>query len=401
MSDQKHSPIGASSAYRWMACPGSVRLSQGMPNDSSLYAREGTAAHQVAEECLRTGDSPESLLDRIITVEGSEITVDDEMLEAVNVYLNAIQSDRQVNDEMTVEQQFDLSHFFPELYGTNDCSLYRPSTGELIVYDLKYGRGVPVEVERNPQLLYYGLGAATAVPGRKLTAVELVVVQPRCPHAGGPVRRWRLDAVDLLEWSVDLVTAAEMTTRDDAPFQAGDHCKFCPATAICSALREHVLATAQAEFSEDGEPTVPKPEMLSEETMGRALHEASTIENWIRSVREFAHCEAESGRIPSGFKLVAKRAQRKWRDPNEAEQLLKKLRLTKADSHQGKLRSPAQIEKILKKQKATPERMDQFRSQVVKTSTGSTLVEASDKRPALRPQAQEEFTPAGDVASPA
>ncbi len=391
MSEQKHSPIGASSAHRWMACPGSVRLSKGLPNKSSPYAREGIAAHQVAEECLLKGTPPETFLERTIKVEGSENRVDEEMVEAVEIYRNAVNADHQAGDEVAVEQRFDLSRFFPELFGTNDCSIYRPSTGELFVYDLKYGRGVPVTVEHNPQLLYYGLGAAIAKPGRSLTAVELVVVQPRCPHPDGPVRRWRIDAVDLLEWAAELVTAAEATARTDALFHAGSHCKFCPAAAICPSLREHVQSTTRAEFNVDDSGSVSDPETLSGEELAQVLKEASVIEDWLRRVREFAHGEAESGRVPPGFKLVAKRANRKWRDVTEAERVLKNMRLTRAESHEVKFKTPAKIETVLKSKKVPATKMDRFKDLVIKESSGSTLVDESDPRPPLRPHAQEEF----------
>src|SRR3546814_4893751 len=99
---------------------------------------------------------------------------------------------------------------------TGDAVLYRPSTGELRVYDLKYGRGVPVEVERNSQELYYGLGATMAEPGRLVNTVELVIVQPRAPHRDGPVRRWETTGMELLDWAVELVDAAKRTARPDA-----------------------------------------------------------------------------------------------------------------------------------------------------------------------------------------
>lgn len=391
ISKQKHSPIGASSAYRWIACPGSVRLSKNLPNKSSFYAREGIAAHKVAEECLLTGALPETFQGRIVQVEDSQVTVNEEMVDVVGIYRDTINDDRQDGDEVAVEQRFDLSSFFPELFGTNDCSLYRSATGELFVYDLKYGRGIPVNVKRNPQLLYYGLGAAIVKPERSLTSLELVVIQPRCPHHDGPVRRYRIDAVDLLEWSVELVAAAEATTKVDAPLNLGTHCEFCPAAAICPSLWKHVQVTAKAEFDSNGEVTVPNPESISGEDLANILRESTIIDAWLRRVKEFAHHEAEAGRVPPGFKLVAKRANRKWRDETEAERALKSMRLVKAETHVIKFKTPTQIEKILKAKKAPDTRMKRFNTLIVKESSGSTLVDGSDSRPPLRPHAQEEF----------
>lgn len=392
MSGSAHSPIGASSAYRWMACPGSVRLSKGMPNQSSLYAREGLAAHKLAETCLTKGTPPETFLDQAIQVEKIDVTVDEEMVEAVRTYLNAINGDHRAGDEVAVEARFDLSHFYPNLFGTNDCSLYRPSTGALFIYDLKYGRGVPVKVENNQQLLYYALGAATSKSNRRISSVEMVVVQPRCPHPDGPVRRWRIDAVDLLEWSADLVTAAKATDQEDAPLAAGSHCKFCPAAAVCPVLRDQALAVAQVEFSQPERQECPDPSTLNPEILARVLGQIGLVEDWIRRVKAFAHHEAEAGRVPPGFKLVAKRANRQWRDDAEIEQLLRQMKFTQADIYQRKLHTPAQLEKVFKAKKTKPAQVEKIMALVIRPTTGTTLVEESDSRPPRIPNAQEAFT---------
>ena len=393
MSKPAHSSIGASSAHRWLSCPGSVRLCRGMPKDSSKYAMEGTAAHQLAERCLRQGVPAAEFIDQAITVDGTPFTVDEEMAEGVQVYLDAIQADRRPGDVMVVEERFDISSFYPGMFGTNDCSLYRPDTGELIVFDLKFGRGVAVSVDANPQLLYYGLGAATAVPGRKLTSVELVVVQPRCQHQDGPVRRWRTDALTLLEWSADLVDAAQATASPDAPLRAGHHCKFCPAAPVCPALQAHVLTVAQAEFApnenDEDTITVKSPEKLSPAELAVVLREAQVIEDWLNSVRAYAHCEAEAGRTPPGFKLVNKQGRRVWMDPAEALDFLRSLHIDDESIHEPrKIRSPAQIEVVLGKLKMDKKSIVPL---VVSRSSGTTLVHESNARPAVAPSAIQDF----------
>src|SRR3546814_12393025 len=127
--------------------------------------------------------------------------VDEEMVEVVQVFLDTIRRDYKPGDVLVVEQRFDLSSWYPGLFGTCDAVLYRPSTGELRVYDLKYGRGVPVEVERNSQELYYGLGATMEEPGPLVNTVELVIVQPRSPHSTVPLRRWDNPAMELHRWT--------------------------------------------------------------------------------------------------------------------------------------------------------------------------------------------------------
>ena len=392
MNEEQHSHVGASSAYRWMVCPGSVRLCKNMPNNSSRYSREGVAAHQLAEMCLRSGRRADEFLDMSVTVDGTGFEVDEDMAEGVQVYIDAVMKDFQSGDVMAIEERFDLSHFYPGMFGTNDCSVYRPSTGLLIVYDLKYGAGVAVNVEANPQLLYYGLGAATAVPGRTLTQVELVVVQPRCQHRDGPVRRWRTNALDLLDWSADLVDAAKATEAPDAPLHHGPHCKFCPAAPICPALHAHVLATAQMDFAHDENDndvlSAVVPEHLSSEALAVVLAEADVIENWLTSVRAYAHSEAEAGRTPPGWKLVNKQGRRVWVDPTEALAFLKSLGLDDIDIHKIEVKSPAQIEVVLGKLKKDKKSITPL---VVSRSSGTTLVHESNARPAVAPSAIQDF----------
>ncbi|MBF0339867.1 MAG: DUF2800 domain-containing protein, partial [Magnetococcales bacterium] len=145
MSESVHSHVGASSAYRWMVCSGSVRLCKNQPKTSSRYAFEGVAAHQLAELCLRRGDDASAFLGKSMTIEGHEFDVGEEMAEGVQVYLDVVRADLQPGDVMAIEERFDLNHFYPGMFGTNDCSIYRPSSGLLIVYDLKYGAGVAVQ----------------------------------------------------------------------------------------------------------------------------------------------------------------------------------------------------------------------------------------------------------------
>lgn len=165
-ANRAHSALGASSAERWFNCPASPRLSEGMPNTSSTYARQGTAGHQVAEICLRGGYAAKRFRGTTQEVEGEVVAITDEMLDAIQIYLDTVRRDYRPGDRLIVEKRFDLSALHPTMFGTCDAVLYRPSTGELKVYDLKMGRGYAVEVEKdgkpNRQLMYYAVGAALA-----------------------------------------------------------------------------------------------------------------------------------------------------------------------------------------------------------------------------------------------
>ena len=237
-------------------------------------------------------------------------TVDAEMADGVQVYLDAVRAELEPGDLLLVEQHFSLDRLHPpgEMFGTADAVIYKPALRRLVVFDLKYGAGVPVEAEGNPQARYYGLGACMALADRPVTEVEIIIVQPRAPHPAGPVRRETISAFDLLEWSADLVEAAERTFDPEAALVPGAWCQFCPAAGICPALRERALATAQIEFAAAPLPSPPDPACLSADQVGRLLTAADLVELWIRALRAHAHAELEAGRTIPGWKLVPKRA---------------------------------------------------------------------------------------------
>ncbi len=374
-----HATLGASSASRWMACPGSVRLSEGMPNTSSDYAREGTAAHELSEMCLRSGKAAITFLGE--TIEGFE--VDEDMAEAVQVYVDAVNKLAKGN-RLTIEQRFSLAALNPPvpMFGTADAVIWEESTRTLYVVDLKYGAGVPVKVENSPQLSYYALGAMLAQEaeyGILPEKVVMIIVQPRYHHADGPVRTFEIDSYSLrCEWAEDLIRYAYETLRPDAPLNPGDHCKFCLAQAKCPALHAQALTLAQTEFDDSFSP--PPPEVLSDAQISDILSKADSFKSWVNSVQAYAADKiARGGHIP-GYKLVAKRAQRKWTDEQEAVDLLENMGLEEDDLYTRKLISPAQAEEKLGKKKAIK---DRIAGAVVAISSGNTIAPITDRRPAV------------------
>lgn len=367
VSAPAHSKIGASSMYRWSKCPGSVRLSQGIESVSSKYAEEGTRAHEIASEWLLLGSPP----DRIIGE-------DSEGMEAVQTYVEFVQETAK-GAELFVERRFDLSKLHPGLFGTADAVVYQRRTKRLLVIDYKHGSGVAVEVTKNPQLLYYGLGAMLSFPNFQVETVELVIVQPRCDHSEGPIRRWEIPSWDLLEFSADLIDFAKATEKPDAPIVPGNHCRFCPAAGICPGMHEKAITLAKEEFRSD---LSYDPKKLAE-----VLSWVPALKEWCNAVTEFAYREASSGRIPPGFKLVDKRATRKWIGDEAASEFLRgKLKMSPDDIYERSLRSPAQIEKLLPKADKA-----KIAEVVVAVSSGTTLVPETSKRPAARSRAELDF----------
>lgn len=359
-----HSVLGASSMYRWSVCPGSIRMSRGIKAPTSQYAEEGTKAHEVATHVLEEGKFPPD--------------TDPDVKEAVSVYTDTVK--HQIDESIAlfqdtkysqlIEHKFDLSSVYPGCYGTADCVLYFPNQKTLYVFDYKHGMGIPVEVTDNPQLKYYGLGAllSTGVP---CEFVELVIVQPRCPHPDGPVRRERIPAFDLLDFSADLIDYAKATEDPNAPLVPGDHCRFCPAAGICPALAAKAQVLAKSSFSS---LATYDPEKLSE-----VLEWLPSIEGWVKSVREFAYAESQHGRTPPGWKLVPKRATRRWKDHVNAELLKEKLGLDDDGLlEEPKLKSPAQVEKRL-----APAGKKIVADLVTAESSGTSLVPEADRRAAV------------------
>ncbi len=354
-----HSRIGASSYKRWKNCPGSVNLSVGIPQSSSSYADEGTKAHEAASYYLEKQMWPE--------------WAETEMIEAVEVYTNAVLADKAQCDWtkhgnlFLVEHGFDLSQIHRDAWGTSDCVIYNVKQKLLIVYDYKHGAGISVDVNDNEQLIYYALGAllSTGVPCED---IHIKIVQPRCPHPDGAVRVHKFKSVDIIDFAADLERDAKATDDPKAPLNPGDWCRFCPAAAVCPALGKKAMVLAKTIFK----PSVAyDPQVLAD-----TLEKLPMVEGFISQVREFAYAEAMKGRVPPGYKLVEKRATRKWKEVEGIGKFLSKVLDTKALKTcftEPVLRSPAQIEKIVGK--AHAEKLDTF---IIAESSGYKLAHNSD-----------------------
>ena len=360
-----------------MSCPGSVRLAAGIEVPASAYAEEGAAAHMLAEICLKDGVDARALIGRKVNGHA----VDAEMADGVQVYLDAVRAELEPGDLLLVEQHFSLDRLRPAgrdvRHGgrgglqAGSCAGWSSSTSST-------ARASPVEAVGNPQARYYGLGACMALADRPVSEVEIVIVQPRAPHPAGPIRRETISAFELVEWSADLLEAAERTLDPEAPLVPGAWCRFCPAAGICPALREQALATAQVEFAAAPLPSPPTPASLPAEEVGRLLVAAELAELWIRALRAHAHAELEAGRIIPGWKLVPKRPTRRWRDEEQTVVELQALGLPEDELIARKLKSPAQVEKLV-----GSSRKREIADLVVAESDGTTLARQTDHRPSL------------------
>lgn len=368
-----------------MACAGSVRLCEGIEETPSVFAAEGTAAHELAEYCLQHGADADSRLGTIIAVKDQTFKVDREMADSVQLYLDVVREIADRSDEFEIETRMDMSALVPGVFGTGDAIAYvgkHHETGlrRVTIADLKYGKGVAVDVEANEQAMTYAVGVVQRFHNRGVDEVELVIVQPRAPHRHGPVRRWVTDVVALYEHVMALQDAAKAASDPNASFVTGDHCKFCKAAGICTALRTRVMEIVMQD------PAItPYRDWRIEEA------ELALVKGYAKRREEFAHSEAL--RKPEfaasiGAKLVGKRPSRKFRDENEAVQTLQMLGVSDDDIYETTVRSPAALEKLLpKKDRAA------INALAIKVSSGTVLAPLDDPRPAVDPNDASGFEP--------
>lgn len=367
--NQTHSKIGASTCERWWNCPGSVREIAKLPEQPpSEYALEGTRAHELAELCLRKKQDPFIL------------AIDENMANAIQLYIDVICDDmvQYPQAKLQIEHKFHLVSVDQNAFGTNDANL-RQFMGRLIVYDFKYGAGVAVEAEENKQMLYYALGAAQE---GDFTEIELVIVQPRAMHKDGPVRRWLITIEQLEQFSVELKSAIEATKDSNAELKAGSWCHktFCPYLSQCPAVKKNIQKSADLVFDEINEDNLPAPEKMTPLQLRRLLDVIPLIDAWIKAVEGHAFNLANSGKHIPDYKLVRKRANRKWSDT--AEDQLKKM--FKQDViYDLKLKSPAQLEKLVDKKVVAP--------LTITPDAGLVLVHESDPREEVSAQAIDVF----------
>jgi hypothetical protein len=377
-----------------------VRLSALAPKQkSSPYAEEGTAAHEVAEICLKSGEDATAYVGK--TVYNHKVTA--EMAEAVQVYLDEVRGTllaHHGNGDLLIEQRFKLDWIDKAMFGTNDASLI-VHFDTLYVFDYKHGAGVAVEALGNKQMRYYALGAAR---NADVQFVEMVIVQPRCPHKDGPVRRERISIDDLIEWQdTELMPAVNDALQDEARLFAGDHCHWCPAKTWldpktgeakqCPALRDQALAVAQTTFGEitdDDLVELPDPTELPAAAISKIMASSKLLSTWLAEVHKVAEDLLLSGEEVPDYKLVRGKANRRYKNEDVAQKAAIKAFGDKA-LQEPKLRSIAQLEKALGKT-ATKK----FEAEYVEKPEGKiSVAHASDKREPISLQkiASETFTP--------
>lgn len=401
--------FGASGFERLMLCPGSAVLTADAPRTSSSYSAEGTAIHNAAAKVLNGGDWP--LLGYKVSADGFDFPWTQDMQDCGQAYVDYVQG--LSGDSLWVEQRvsFGASIGLPadadDGFGTADAIVAKGA--ELIVVDLKCGRGVEVEADNNPQLMLYGLGALEMLDGvaGDFDTLRPVIVQPR---AGG-VKEWVVTKTELLQWAatygVDTVTQVQRALAfDDAPWDefqglylnpGEKQCRFCSAKATCPALRDEVVSTINGtvvtpatpdEFLEELSDADTKLTVDSEdgaEWLPAALDKVDLIEDWCKAVRAEAERRLLAGEPVPGYKLVpGKKGARKWTDAAEVEKLFKDtFRLKVEEMYDLSLISPTSAEKLTKAKIIGPRQWAKVTALVTQADGKPHVAPLSDPRPAI------------------
>ena len=358
--NRAHAVLSASSSKRWLNCPPSAKLNAEIPDITTEYAKEGTDAHELAEYKVNQllgikADNPAENLDYY----------NQEMEDCTDIYAQYIaeQMSQYSSPVVMVEQRIDFSRYVPGGFGTGDCIIVADDV--LTVIDLKYGKGVAVEAEYNPQMMLYALGALEMFSILyDINEVKMVIFQPRIEN----ISEFSMPISDLMSWAEnELKPKAELAAKGEGEFCAGEHCRFCKVKATCRKRAEYNLTIAKYDFA--------PPNMLEDSEIEMILERANALTAWAADVKEYALSEALKGRKWNGYKVVEGRSNRKYTDEKMAAAVVKKA--GKDPYSEPKILGITEMTKLLGGRKKFDELLSRY---VCKPQGKPTLVPESDKR---------------------
>lgn len=343
-----HAKLGPSGADRWMVCAGSPAAEEGLPDDVSEFAAEGTFAHQISEECLAFGLDPFDFIGHRLVVEGYSFEWSEDDAEQLAFGITQV---RDFGGQFFGEHRVDLTHWLgPDQFGTLDRGIKLPDL--IVIDDLKWGRGLPVSPIENKQLMLYGLGFwhahARETHKDPNTRILLIVDQPRCSGGGG---EWETTLGRLIEFGEEARAAAERTRDPNAARTASEKgCMFCKrrtAPGGCETFDEFMLDLVGSKFeSLDDDIAICAPPYLpltgmTPDRRAHILRHRKLFENWLETLHDQHLDDCIRGLPGGGLKAVeGRKSPDKWFDKQKADDAL--LPLLGDDRFNPKLKTPTQ-----------------------------------------------------------
>lgn len=358
----KHAILSASSAHRWLACPPSAKLNAAASDIGSEYAAQGTDAHSLCEfKVLK-------YLGKDVKDPAADLTYfDEEMAECTDSYLQYVTEQVEKAKErckdpiVLVEQRLDFSKWVPQGFGTGDCVIV--SDEVLTIIDFKYGLGVLVQAENNPQMMCYALGALELFDSLyDIKSIEMTIFQPRRDN----ISTYEISKDKLLEWAQTVLSpTAQLAEKGEGDFKAGEHCQFCKVKATCRKRAEYNLELAKYDFA--------MPTTLDNTEIAAILSKADELISWASDVKEYALEQALNGEEFDGFKVVEGRSTRKYTDETAVADAVTQAGF---DPYEHKVLGITAMTKLLGKTK-----FEKLLGGFIEKPKGKpTLVPATDKR---------------------
>ena len=364
MPPNDHALLSASSSHRWLHCNPSARLEREFADRETIAAAEGTAAHALAEHKLKRklklrSERPVSPFD----TDEMEVCTDD----YADFVMEQVTKERRrdPDTQVFIEQRLDFSCYVPEGFGTGDCLIV--SRGRLHIIDLKYGQGLLVDSEENPQMMLYALAALNQYEEQyQIKKVKLTIFQPRRDN----VSTWETTVAKLKKWATkDLVPKAQRAFKGEGEYCPGEWCIFCKAAVKCRARADDKLRLAQSEFK--------MPPLLTDAEIESVLAKLPDIKKWADEIQEYALAKALAGKEWTGFKLVEGRSVRKFTDERAVVKAANEAGYH--DIYKQSLISITEMEKLMGK----AEFSKVLGALVTKPQGKPTLVPDTDKRQAI------------------
>ena len=405
-----HALLSASSSKQWLHCPPSVRLQEGFPNESSVYAAEGTFAHEVCEYKIR-----KYLHERVKRPQSEEFYTE-EIDQITDIYaefvVGVIEQMKRNGCEplVLVEERVDYSHIAPSGFGTADMLIIgkdEKGKGLLHVIDFKAGSGVFVDVDHNSQLSLYSLGGLHAYGYiYPIETIRMTIVQPRLDN----LSTFECTRQELEAWGESIKPIAKLAFEGKGEQHPGDWCRFCRAKPVCRACAEEALALCREDFldldsgafSEDARaspdrtdlpessdltapynidtdtPVFKQPGLIPVPELAAILPTLNRISSWIEAVFAFVSSEAINHGVPiPGYKVVEGRSKRTFTDTKAVVDTAVANGFT--DLYKQQLISLTEFEKMMGKKKFA----ELLGDYVVKPPGKLALVPENDPRPSV------------------